>query len=130
MGLGPGIYIGAMGWIPSNPGLGHRVVQVGPLSHDMGVALEFILLKPSLDVGSNQLPGFRSALIFNNWSERVGNAVAQEVVRGSVGRGGRGRRVVRGGGEPRLKVFVLGEWLGDQPGADNCAVRTFYQTPI
>src|SRR5271165_1921819 len=104
-----------MGWIPSNPGLGHRVVQVGPLSHDMGVALEFVLLKPSLDVGSNRLPGFRPALVFDNGSEGAGNAVAQEVVRGSVSRGGRGRRVVGGSRGPRLKVFVLGEWLGDQP---------------
>src|ERR1700731_232843 len=99
-----------MGWIPSNPGLGQRVVQVGPLNHDVGVALEFVLLKPSLDVGSNQLPGFRPALIFDNWSEGAGNAVAQEVVRGRVGRGGRGRRVVGGGRGPRLKVLVLGEW--------------------
>src|ERR1700736_1784596 len=104
-----------MGWVPSNPSLGHCVVQVGPLSYDVGVALEFVLLKPSLDVGSDQLPGFRPALIFDNWSERAGNAVAQEVVRGGVARGGRGRCVVGSGRRPRLKVLVFSEWLGDQP---------------
>ena len=44
-----------MGWIRIDPGLGYRVVQVGPLSHDVGITLEFVLLKPSLNIGSNQL---------------------------------------------------------------------------
>jgi hypothetical protein len=75
MSFCPGVHIFTVGWIRIDPGLGDSIVQVCPLSDDVGFALEFVFLEPSLDVGSNQLPGFRPALIFDNWSKRRGNPV-------------------------------------------------------
>ena len=130
MRLCPGVDILAVSWIRIHPGLGDGVVQVRPLSHDVRITLELVLLKPSLDVGSNQLPGFGSALIFHNRSESAGDAVAQQVVRGSVGGCRRSRRIVGSSRGPWLEVFVLGEWLGNQPGTDNFSIRTFDQATI
>ena len=69
-----------MGGICIDPGLGDRVVHVGPLRHQVGIALEFVLLKPGLKIRRHQLTRFGPALVLHDWSQQGGDAVAQQVV--------------------------------------------------
>jgi len=39
MRFGPGIHILAVGWVRINPGLGYRIVQVGPTGHSWSLVL-------------------------------------------------------------------------------------------
>ena len=85
MRLRPIVHIRAVCRVRLDPGLGKGVVQVRPLRHDVGIALELVLLEPAFDIGRYQLAGLGAASIGHNRTERAGDPVAQRVVGGRQG---------------------------------------------
>ncbi len=106
-----------------NPSRGQGIVQVRPLRDYMRLSLERVLPEPRLDIRPDRLSRFRAAPISDDRTKNAGNPVPQSVV-GSSERGRCGGRGIIGSRRwPRLKVFVPGKRLRDQPGADGFAVR-------
>ena len=84
MRLGPCIDVLPVSRVCIDPGLSYRIVQIGPLRHDVRGPLILILLKPGFNVRSHQLPRLRAALILHDWSQYRCDTVAQKIVGGRV----------------------------------------------
>src|SRR5580658_5393651 len=80
MTLGPVSYSLGVRRISAHPSLRQLVVIISPLRDEMRLSLELILLKPSLDVGSNQLAGLGTTLILHDRSQHPCDSVSQRVV--------------------------------------------------
>ena len=80
MCLCPIVHVRAVCRVRFDPRLGKGVVQGRPLSYNVGVPLEHILLEPAFHVRRNGMPRFGAALIGHNWPERAGDTVAKRIV--------------------------------------------------
>src|SRR5262245_22828879 len=97
-------------------------MELGPLGDNPGLALEMVLLKPALDVGSRKLTLLRTTAVFHDRTQRPGHPLAQQVVVGPPVACARGRSVIRRGRGTGPKILVAREGLCDEVRADDLAV--------
>src|SRR5208337_1737130 len=128
--LTPFVYVRLMRRVCRHPPLGDRVMSISPLSHDMRLTAEFVLLEPGLDVGSDELTPFGTVAVFHDRPQLPCDPIAQSIIGCGKVRGRRGGGVVRRGRRPRPEVFVLRERLCDQRRSDRLSIRAAYDASV
>src|ERR1700674_4225148 len=66
MALGPVRNVRGVRRVRAHPRLRKLIMGISPLRHDVWIALEAVLLKPSFDVGRDELPLFRSTRVLDD----------------------------------------------------------------
>src|SRR5262249_58056251 len=105
-------------------------MHLRPLGDDAGLAIELILLKPTLNVGRDELAFLWTAAVFHDRAELPGDTFPQEIVVGSPVTSARSCAVVGRSRRTGLEIFVRGKRLRDQPGADRFAIPIEQNTSI